>query len=186
MIDLQSFCGDDTTREFLSAPFRAGGFVYASNGHIIVRVADRAGVADLRADIAAWFKAGAPLAVFHADARFAPPPLGALDRLPRFDKIACILCQGERLVDGRECFVCDGYGFDYRMASVSYAGVAFNARYMRLVLELPGAELARPVVYEFGGHEVEALPFRFTGGIGALCSLRSPYDDHLGDLEAMA
>ena len=43
-IDLQQFCSKDDTRPYICKPFSFGEFSYATNGHIIVRVARRADV----------------------------------------------------------------------------------------------------------------------------------------------
>lgn len=41
---LSRFCGKNDIREYLNIPLRQGGYLYATNGHIAVRVADEPGV----------------------------------------------------------------------------------------------------------------------------------------------
>ncbi len=179
MIDLYPFCGVDPARDYLCRPFRYGLFTYATNGHIMVRVAPVAGSEPLPEPAARW-NVRQPLDWCHAGANFVGLPDGALDRLPVFEEIPCFECGSAPRIDP-ECESCGGVGFDYKMISAAIGGALFHARYIRMVLELPGVELALPVMPR-RDNDFQALAFRFDGGIGALCLLRSPYADHVGEI----
>lgn len=106
MIDLQRFCAkDNDEREYLRAPWVADGWVYATNGHLCVRVPakDRPDItqqADKHPKPAAlfdkWFAGDEPFLVF--------PPL------PDTEK--CRACDGDGWHCAAKCPQCDDGAFD--------------------------------------------------------------------------
>ena len=171
-IDLQQFCGADETRPYLMKPFSLGEFSYATNGHILVRVARLEGVDPP----AKTFNPEKPLEGIEA-ASFAAPYF----KLPAEpEDTECEDCDGR----GCEhecpechciCRACAGTGSqaaegDY---STTYEGVNFALRYVRKMLALPGIEIAKPRTAD------APLLFRFEGGVGAVMPQRGESANHI-------
>jgi hypothetical protein len=97
---LEKFTGVDDYREYLSAPWRRDGFIYATNGHFMVEIPDdgRAGIPpyDKHPDCAALFAKRAP---------------GEFKSLPALGKFApCESCGGKGVGYRETCPDCDGEG----------------------------------------------------------------------------
>lgn len=102
-IDLQRFCAVDDIRAYLRAPWHFDGWVYATNGHICVRVryTGQAGVLDATSKhpkahdlFAKWLSDGAA---------FQPMP-----ELPEGHE--CRHCHGKGLFPAKPCEDCGGQG----------------------------------------------------------------------------
>jgi hypothetical protein len=162
-VDLELFC-DPTRREpggrDLSVPFSLNGHTYATNGHIIVRVAQRPAVPENKE--APNIEKLERLPWDFSRVKFGPlPECGPLD-----DK--CLACAGtgheHRCPDCRcECKFCDGSG--KRRPIVRIGKVAFNGQYVEWMRALPGLEIGKP-------RRSRPLPFRFEGGEGLLMPRR--------------
>lgn len=160
-------CRPDKTvhhREFLAQPFSAGGFTYASDGHICVRIPEVAGSIAYPAppenfDIKKLFDVFPDKAKWHSMLRHS---------LPAPVTIACPTCKGR----GRThecprcqcpCFHCDGATriYDDPSASgVEVLGKVIAVRYFRLMAELRNLRVA-PM--ENPTHQ-DPLPFSFQDG----------------------
>jgi hypothetical protein len=175
MLDLQRFCGNQFGREYLHKPFSRNGFTYATNGHIMVRVALRPDVPDVDKK----FNQERPLEGIET-ATFYRPSF-ELPAMPT-EVGECLSCDGS----GHEhtcphctcrCESCGGSGEENpeKRRSATIGVKIFAMNYIRQMLSLPGIELA---VMESEPDE-KPLLFRFDGGVGALMPMRSKCVDHV-------
>lgn len=97
MIDLKKFCADD--RYQLSEPWSVDQYTYASNGHVLVRVArrDDAPEKENALNVAQLWEA------FDEKADFV-----GLPKTPAFTVTRCLHCRGSGAVV--QCIECDGEG----------------------------------------------------------------------------
>lgn len=166
-LDLKPFCGVDQCRPYLLQPFSVGNFTYATNGHIMVRVPRRADVPDKTKE----FNQDKPLEG-HEKAIYAP----LTGSLPVMEMEDCDCFDGyEHDCPDCECVceACDGDGKTYPHASTSIGGANFAARYVALLLTLPGIEVAAKHAFP------DPLLFRFDGGIGALMPINGECATHI-------
>lgn len=193
---LQHFCAQaDDEREYLRKPFKRGEFVYATNGHIGVRVpADGLTADELPADKLPQLEA--------LLSRPAPGPLKSL-AVPIAAK--CLACKGRRTVElgfckdcaGQggfdhcglmyDCKNCDGQGWTDNYSDDDRVedrpceaclglgrqrdrdvvdGVGFQRVYLNWIMRLPGA------LFAVGGPE-DTAAFTFDGGNGVLMPMRA-------------
>lgn len=158
-IDLQAFCG--LSESGYTEPWIAGGFEYATDGLICVRVRtskpDR-GPSDGRpappaADIFAAHFDGADVSVSWPAGPYeaeCPDCLGL-----GFKR--CKACGHED-----ECTLCEGYG---RYAPELPGGVKIRAKHADCIHYLPGVRYAKV-------SRGKPMPFRFDGGEGVVLTLR--------------
>lgn len=177
-IDLQSFCSIKQSYLVLcgvdlTAPFNAGEFTYATNGHVMVRVDRRDGFqkAIVGRD---W---NAPLAGQAVAKFFAPalklPPAPALTGV-------CPDCNGEGSFDcASDCGRCEGFGEIDPEAqySTTIKGLHFQLNYVRKILALPAIEISQTAVIDSDG--TLPMQFRFDGGIGALMPRKGKMSKHV-------
>ncbi len=195
---LQWFCAQASDeREFLRKPFRRGAFVYATNGHIGVRVLGDG----IKADEIP------PDKLPSLEVLFDRPPPSALVDFPTVPLAAkCVSCKGKRTVrlgscedcngDGTffhgqheyDCKHCDGDGWtdDYSDGATVedrpcgncnglgrigarhvVAAAGFQQVYLNWIARLPG-----PVLFAAGGPE-DSAAFAFDGGNGVLMPMRT-------------
>ena len=176
ILDLSKFCGSDESRLYLHKPFSIGKFTYATNGHIMVRVAKRANVPFTKPDF--------PI-------KNADGPLAGWDSAT-YQKMEFLLPpEPERTGD---CDECDGYGSVHDCpscdcvcracagtgdanpewdVSTTIGGANFALGYVRHVLSLPDVELVIPTEAK------KPMLYRFAGGIGALMPLRGEKSTHV-------
>lgn len=177
-IELQQFCSREETRPYICQPFSLGEFTYATNGHIIVRVARRADAGEQ--DILKQGSVDKVLAC-HAGAEFKTFPTLSI---PDAVREPCERCDGT----GKEhadcdccthkCENCDGEGSCASRRSIAVGDVSFNVDYLLQLQKLPGFAFHRkPVV------GIHPTPFIFDGGIGSIMPLRSNHAIHLGSLK---
>lgn len=184
MIDLSKFVAPPSDiRVNLRQPFSKGGFTYATDGAIIVRVAYRPDVLE---------KDDAPnveklFSDHHTGAAFKPLPAVKWGKLSETKKQECRSCYGRGTEHDCpdcecECEDCDGTGTETVniIATVSVRGATFKARYIKMISELPDCEF---VTFS---KDYAPNPFRFSGGIGLIMSgqWRSNFC-HLGDIETL-
>lgn len=183
MIDMKKFCAKEkeATRD-LSNPIVFDGFLYASNGEIIVRIPG-CGKNSLN-DYGPKFES-----IFERNPRENFKPL--VKKLPAARK--CIECEGAGEID--QCLECNGSGSFMRgthsyccqncnngeikkficngcngsgedtVFSVKIEGVALQLTYLRMIIDLPNIQIA------FGTKE-SAARFAFDGGQGLLMPMR--------------
>ncbi len=174
MIDLKPFCSTDEFRPTLMQPWSRGAYTYATNGHILVRVARRDDVPENEEapDVEKTVEKARL-----DEASFVRLPL--ID-LPPEEKSECQACEGRGTEHDCpdctcDCEVCNGSGEESSdlNSSVGLFGIPFAMRNARLILSLPGVEISRPQ-----GH-LSPMPFRFEGGIGMSMPLSSPHMRHI-------
>lgn len=184
-MDLKSFCSTDPLYTYLSEPFSFGDFTYATNGHVMIRVARVEGVREGVGDGAKRLDVAGVERVLNMSRGPSFVPLSGvsfpIDETPLTD---CAECggNGHRGYDADDCEInctaCHGAGETGSSRSVSVFGIAFSIKYIEKILALPGAEIST--------QPVDRTPFcfRFDGGIGALMPLSFAFDRHLGDISA--
>lgn len=177
-INLLQFCSDEEWRPYLRKPFRHDGYVYATNGHILVRVPD-----DDRYEAHGKINPAKAMVGFDA-ADFMPAPQVIIPPKIEPKRVECIDCAGR----GKEhdcpdcdctCETCSGNGFVIASPSRSTTifGHHYNLEYIRQIYALPDLEIAPHSVSI--GDIIAPLYFRFSGGCGALMPMRSPYREHV-------
>ena len=164
MIDLKPFCSTDEERPYLHQPWSLEKYTYATNGHIIVRVARRP---DVPENLRAPNNVSGLFAAFNKN-EFRSLRIVAL---PVVEEVFCAHCHGR----GRECVVCKGTGISSSPlhASVKIGNAFAAVIYARMLSELPGIEVSvethdRP----------DPIPFRFDGGDGLLMGRSCAADKH--------
>ncbi|BAK75787.1 hypothetical protein NH8B_0955 [Pseudogulbenkiania sp. NH8B] len=191
---LQRFCAPAGDYRGIDKPIRRGGFIYATNGHVLVRVADSPDIEcssehaplptlDSLAEEAAALPDYKPLHIH------LPPPTtcGACDGHGKVS--ACNVCNGEgEFRHGRhsyECRECDGHGFFGSTAGtiacthcdgtghgpyqrvVVEREAGFARHYLALIQTLPNVKFAANAKDPIHG----IAGFLFDGGVGALMPL---------------
>ncbi|HEX5320598.1 MAG TPA: hypothetical protein VFW46_15650 [Stellaceae bacterium] len=174
MIDLKPFCSNESWRPYLHKPFADGEWVYATNGHICVRVP--------RNTHDAVPEKNAPDAKRLFDIAGCGQELVDLPKidLPETIFSPCSECHGrgtEHDCPDCECACesCGGTGDTISEISVSLAGAVFLARYIKLMQALPA-----PVKIEANrlDHN-KPLFFVFEGGQGLLMPTWEKYPHHI-------
>lgn len=165
MINLQSFCGNDREiRTHLRAPFELDGYVYATNGHLLVRVP------------AGGYPGNEPfqnglhpknVIDLVADALAAE---GEYIAFPEMQEPAkCSRCNGTGIdpdddEDGPEdCWDCAGSGYERTIKKVG--DTTFGAHYVWRLSQLPGATIKprgmkKAAAIKFDGGEALLMPCR--------------------------
>jgi len=167
---LQRFCSVERSRAYLCQPWTRGGYTYATNGHIAVRVPALSDVPDFK---------NAP----DASRLWKTEPTGAFIpaphiTLPKFVERQCLVCNGAGVfkdIDGEdECEACWGSGKTPEDRSAGFACMTFAVRYLRKMWELPGLVLSPEI-------SVGDNPyfFRFDGGEGCLMQMRGQRGKHI-------
>ena len=168
--DLQPFCSAERFREYLHRPWSKDGFTYATNGHVLIRVARLNGVEEND-------KAPDTDVIFAAAADQTATQKIPKGKIPKVRTIECPSCNGR----GREhdcpdctceCEKCDGTGRNEERISVGILGAIYKAKYISQLLIFPGLRFSSsPPV---GG----PARFVFDGGEGAIMPMRFPYPKH--------
>jgi hypothetical protein len=195
-MDLKRFCANKSDpRAYLREPWAHKGYVYATNGHIVVRVP-----APDQAEAIAEHKAAAT-----AEGLFATFPAIEAQPLPPFTlgeecffcagtgeaysvdcpdcdgegefihgahDYECKECEGGGFVDAEKipenktvCHACYGRGYKAHRAPVGPMGAGFDASYLSWIAALPGVLFAARGPAESGR-------FTFDGGEGLLMPMR--------------
>jgi hypothetical protein len=167
MIDLDKFCEKDGVRYYLEKPFRLGGYIYATNGHLAVRIPD-----DGR-EAAEAYKSVSGIGKIFADAiardgeQFTVPNIALPDgpdeeKCPACNGLGEPECDMEHMHD---CPECDGTGMVETCIRVSVGVAEFQRKYLRLLAELPNCKI-------FVQRPDRSAYFTFDGGEGCLMPLR--------------
>lgn len=162
MIDLQKFVSKDMQRSTIEKPWTRGGFTYATNGHIIVRVPARADVPEvMTAPDATKLKWGVV-------GESVPIP-----DLPEPTMEECGDCFAIE-EDMKDCEECKGTGKVPKYHDVEVGGASFSAEYLALIKALPGYRFY-PVKNDFSKvrYSANPSPFTFDGGEGLLMPLKA-------------
>ena len=184
-VDLQRFCADDfDPREYLRKPIPHKGYLYATNGHVLVRVAapEHAGALAEKPDFDAVVGK-----YIQAEGHAPLPPLPAGKKCKDCNGTGMVLmaecadCDGEGdFMHGThiyECKECDGagrflsasgekcecagcYGHGIKAERIAIGQSGYDLRYLRWIAELPGARFAAGGAIDTAGH------FIFDGGDG--------------------
>ena len=127
MIDLQRFCANESDpRPYLRAPFKRGSWVYATNGHVCVRVP-----AESAPDVAEVEKTPNAGALFEKHIEKRECEFLLMPKIP--DLIRCGGCGGKTKVRAIKCPHCDGgtfvrgdYSYDCQTCVDSSAGPGWD------------------------------------------------------------
>lgn len=170
-MDLQIYCGNDFLRDYLSKPFTAGEFTYATNGHIMVRLPKLDSIPKQTKEGVDW---NAPLKGLD-EATFSPLSHSAI---PEHALGECEKCDGRGSKhDCPDCECgcdgCNGSGFGYPKISTTIRGAIYDMRYVAMMLSLPGVEVADKTAKEM------PLLFKFDGGVGAIMPRRAEHPEHI-------
>lgn len=164
MLDLKPFCSTKEHVREIREPFPRGEFVYATNGHIMVRVPRQGDMAEVER---------AP----HAEKLFDKTPLLPLSpfpvlTIPPAKKVECANCGGgtESIHDCPDCncvcTICGGAGEVEVQTTCEVNGAIFDTKYVRLIQTLPG------VLFPTSPAKLEGNRFTFEGGEGMLMPCR--------------
>jgi hypothetical protein len=178
VLDLQQFCAvDDDWRPHLNKPFRFKGYVYATDGRMIVRVADDETYP--ACDKIDPIKVVSPAE--HAD--YINAPKVELPAMEAAKRIECRDCNGRGYEHDCpdcecECEACGGQGYCDEMpeTSTTFAGQIFDLKYIRKLYSLLGLEIAPN---PGDGVIFTPLCFRFEGGIGVLMPMSRESKQHV-------
>lgn len=172
--DLTPFCSKDEGRSYLHTPFTRGGFTYATDGRVCVRVPRREGVVghEKAPDASKVFPSPLPQTT----------PL-RIANLPEREMLPCGDCDDSGLAHScPDCtHVCEkcGGSLEYEEhRTVRLRGKRFSAIYLRMVAALPGVEAAIMAEPPF-----PKLYFRFDGGDGVLMGQKQDVGDAIDAVE---
>lgn len=165
IIDLQRFCATERDiRVTLQTPFSRGGFVYATNGHLAVRVP-----ADSYTGHCVDAEPGRhPQSI---ERLFAEAFSGTIDFQPLHElpaMVDCTTCMGTGVFDDSDeghddCYACSGSGKECNPQMLVNAHYALH--YLHLLNELPGLLIAPRGAFTmaaltFDGGQALLMPFR--------------------------
>lgn len=170
VVDLLQFCGSRGARHaFVWAPWSAGEWTYATNGHLAVRVPRRADVAELSDNPAArldeWLAAVRDVELVPLPELSKPPP----------KQTRCIHCSGSGVAHQCpdctcDCDTCGGTGLVTAEWTVTWCGVHLDGHHWLQIAALPEARIATAVAG--AGH----VAFAFAGdGRGILMPMLHPH-----------
>jgi hypothetical protein len=196
-VDLQRFCWANDYRKHLRQPWAHKGWMYASNGQILVRVPAPEHAETVFAEKVAESAVGMLADI--GGREYAPLPaftLGAVceyckgvgtikqskcpdcDGDGQFDhgdhSYDCKACDGEGWIndtagEDRECYACDGFGTHSK--SINFGGgIGYQARYLHLIEDLPGLLFSPGTCVD--QTTTKPAHFTFDGGEGLLMPMR--------------
>lgn len=166
MINLKQFCADPNAERWRSdiyEPFSAGGFTYATNGCIAVRVAAQPEY--IVAGEAMAKKIETLCKAFDTASAQGVTPFSALLPDPQ-PMVECNECGGEGHSDHDcptcecSCEFCDGLGKVEQRRRIRFEGFDVDEKYLRLMTTLPALAIGSPPT------SADPVLFHFDGGVG--------------------
>ena len=155
-IEITKFCANKhEVRTGLHHPYRIGPWVYATNGHMIVRVPSESAPHIPEYDKKS--QPSNPPAMFEKWLEQVQGEFLCLPTFPPSDR--CFMCGGTGELHGDECFNCFGSGFEFTYQPMG-DGVGFSLHYLNLIAELPQCRIRTNGLF--------AAAFIFDGGQGLL------------------
>lgn len=159
MVDLQRFCfcekEDGWARKAITQPWSEGGYTYASQGHILLRVPRLDNIPENSeapkisgGDLAGWLEKE-PVAGWH------PVPVC------KVEKIKCPDCNGQKELYGGPCEDCDGTGEVIDDDGVQVGDAWFTNWLLEMLNDLPNCEIGV-------NDKLNPCRIRFDGGDGLL------------------
>lgn len=155
-------------QDFLCKPFSTGGFTYATDGHIAIRIPETPGAVAYESPPTTFDIAK----IFQENALSGRPRFLLRHNLPEPTMAACDECEGRGKVHPCpsckcECFYCDGTKFVYGDSTDTgvYVFDSFIAtRYFRLILELKELRIGAvspntpiPFTFQHGYYDCQGL-----------------------------
>ena len=192
----KTFCDPDRTG--FEGPLVICGMLYASNGHVAIRMRTPAGTPDSATNSRVNFNSKNVWSMYDQSGRWMPWPdpdyeVGRVDcgtckgtgRLdwnvcPKCDgkgstecgecgaNKTCEKCDGEGSLSSGQCPDCQGQTKIQRPKYQPIGGTFINVKYDKLIRALPGAELLENPERP----AMSAIPFRFEGGEGLVMPMR--------------
>ena len=175
MTNLQQFCSTDLFRPYLARPFTRNGFTWATNGHVIVRVAERADALPIEEDV------NTEKVLDGIDAVTFYKPSFKLPEGTDKNAAVCESCEGRgHLHDCPncecECDECNATGRITPRYSTKIGSRFYSLEYMRMILSLPNIELS---IVGDEEPKFSIMFFRFDGGVGAVMNRDAPLKHHV-------
>lgn len=195
---LRFVAGRNDLREYMRAPFSRGDWIYATNGHIAVRVPKAEGIA--AAESGKLEKIEGLFEKSKRDNFIGLPELPEAEKCPTcngsgigykcpecegkgdFDKgghsYDCKECGGSGQVDDgydadkEPCVECDGYG-ESRYKAVAVGNWHYDRRYLAMVEKLPAVRFAQREEGPKDFKDAAVAYFVFDGGEGVLMPMRA-------------
>lgn len=172
-IDLKRFCGSDEYRPWIRQPWSRGGFTYATDGKLLVRLPGAVAPENPAAPDTSKLP-------FDRERTFRRVTLALPDKR-EFEE--CESCNGsghQHDCPGCQCTCdwCDGSGLvdpELRV-SAELNGFLLSLKYARRLATLPDLEV------EIDPPAKEPVRFRFSGGDGFLSPMYEKSQDHFGPL----
>lgn len=167
---LQKFCSVDEARPQLHKPFRRGDSIFATNGHIMVRVPVRHDLTTEPGETAAE-----DILDKAVTTDLHPLPIYAI---PHDLEARCEECHGAGVGEcsfcghETECNECDGRGFFGRRYHAEIGGALVAGKNYKMIAALPNVRINLPA-----DNARAPIYFTFDGGDGAVMGLREPYSD---------
>lgn len=172
---LKLFCAVDDDREYLNKPIRRSGYLYASNGHIGIRVPDDAEIdaneTNQIHNLSELFECGE--VDYHPLPEIpAPVPCSCCNGTGKRYMTKCDECDGtgkiktsrktEQPESWEACEECDGMGEARLPQSLTKVGAhAYQNRYLRKIVALPGSRIEH-------ANSLSGAHFIFDGGVGII------------------
>ena len=160
-IDLSQFCGDD--RSFFTRPFSVGGYTYATNGHVLVRVPSIESI-EPPENAPENFEAKInEILAGIEDATYFELPIDEIP--PKPDDVDCWACDGRGHKHNCPncqcaCEQCLGKGHVAPNDIILINRRPFNGHYTRMIASLPKPRMAIPPRTK-RGHDSAPAFFRF-------------------------
>lgn len=159
-INLKPFCNtnnEDMFQAKTSLPFHQGGWTYATDRRIILRLPQRRDIKEVSDKPPDLNKSKLPW-IHDNVSQWIPLPT----EIPPLLKEKCY-CGG----DYKECLDCNGSGEEEKPEAVPVGGKLISNKYLLLIKTLPNPMLAPDAT-----KNLEACLFKFDGGVGLIMPMR--------------
>lgn len=195
---LQRFCAPEGDYRGIDKPIRRNGYIFATNGHLLVRVTDNPDIecATSHAELPTLESIAQEVSALtqYKPLQIQLPAPSICSACNGHGKVnVCNVCDGKgefrhgchdydcKECDGggrfasangtKACTHCDGTGYDPHQRVIVEGDAGFARHYLSLLMAVPGIE------FSVNDKEPEngIAGFRFEGGIGALMPVRKLY-----------